>query len=226
MTGRRVVLGEERILETAQRVFQDDGLAALSARRLATELGVSQMAVYRYFESIGELKNALIDRILKLQLPPDDAHDSWQDWAESTFVRFWEMLCHHEDVFALLIESAYAGEATMHTLESVLRRLRSAGFEVEEAVVAFHALIGYTVGAAAMQQVATKQLRAITEEVHDKGLNSRWVQRFGQLQGDDFVEIQRHAPALAQFASSERFIAGLRTVLDGIEARRQGASPA
>lgn len=52
-----------RILDTAQRLVADDGLEALTMQRLATELGYTVGATYRYFASKDELLAALQRRV-------------------------------------------------------------------------------------------------------------------------------------------------------------------
>lgn len=48
------------LLENAARVLSEDGPAALSTRRLATETGVSTTAVYTYFGAMPELVRAVV----------------------------------------------------------------------------------------------------------------------------------------------------------------------
>ncbi|GAB3414784.1 TetR/AcrR family transcriptional regulator [Flindersiella endophytica] len=68
------------LLENAARVLAEDGPAALSTRRLATETGVSTTAVYTYFGAMPELVRAVVregftrldDRLHQAE-PTDDA---------------------------------------------------------------------------------------------------------------------------------------------------------
>ncbi|HEU4841752.1 MAG TPA: helix-turn-helix domain-containing protein, partial [Ilumatobacteraceae bacterium] len=45
----------DRLLEAAARVLAEEGRDAVTARRLATEVGASTMAVYTHFGSMDEL---------------------------------------------------------------------------------------------------------------------------------------------------------------------------
>lgn len=51
----------ERLIEAAAQLLDDEGAAALSTRRLAKEVGVSTMAVYTHFGSMGELFKAVAE---------------------------------------------------------------------------------------------------------------------------------------------------------------------
>ena len=57
-------LTREKILEAALRLIDEEGLPALSMRRLGQELGVEAMALYKYVVS----KQALLDGVVGLTL--------------------------------------------------------------------------------------------------------------------------------------------------------------
>src|SRR3954463_14464865 len=71
-------LSRERILEVALELASAEGVEALSMRRLAQELDVWPMSVYRYFQD----KDALLDAMasdLMAQLPELPATGSWRE---------------------------------------------------------------------------------------------------------------------------------------------------
>ena len=49
--GRPPTIDREAVLDTALRLLDDEGVEALTMRRLASELGVSAMAPYRHVGS-------------------------------------------------------------------------------------------------------------------------------------------------------------------------------
>lgn len=49
-----------RLLDAAARLISEQGMAGLSVRRLATEVGTSTMAVYTYFGGLPELVRAVV----------------------------------------------------------------------------------------------------------------------------------------------------------------------
>ena len=50
----------DRILEAAERLLRSDGMAALTTRRVAAEVGVTAMAIYRHFRDKEDLVEALV----------------------------------------------------------------------------------------------------------------------------------------------------------------------
>lgn len=59
--GPKPALSLERIAQAAVQVADADGLAAVSMQRVATELGVTKMALYRYVPGKAELIALMVD---------------------------------------------------------------------------------------------------------------------------------------------------------------------
>src|ERR671925_186479 len=69
--GRPPTIDLQDVLDTALRLLDDEGVEALTMRRLASELGVSAMAPYRVVGSKDELLMVLVDRLAaRLSYPP------------------------------------------------------------------------------------------------------------------------------------------------------------
>src|SRR5687768_4801597 len=70
-------LDREQIVAAALKIARDDGINALSIRRLAAELGASRMALYRHVEDKEALLNLAGDAIAREQnLPLPDAAET------------------------------------------------------------------------------------------------------------------------------------------------------
>lgn len=51
----------EKILRTTDRIFRAEGLPGVTTRRVAAELGITAMAIYRHFQNKDELIQALVE---------------------------------------------------------------------------------------------------------------------------------------------------------------------
>src|ERR1700742_754238 len=74
--GPRRGLTLEGIVDAGMRVAQSEGVGALSMARIAKELGVGTMSLYRYVASKDELLTTMVDTALGM--PPPAAED--EDW--------------------------------------------------------------------------------------------------------------------------------------------------
>lgn len=77
--GPKPRLSVERIAAAAIGIADREGLAALSMRRVADEVGVTAMSLYTYVPSKAELVDVMLDTVLG-ELPLDDADSAGGGW--------------------------------------------------------------------------------------------------------------------------------------------------
>lgn len=241
---RRSSLSPERILDAAQNLYEREGVQALSARNLAQELGVSQMAVYRYFSGISEIKSALLDRYFALRGPRNwESGLPWAEWLVSAFTGFWETLIAHPDTLSLAVETAYVSEDAFAVLDGVLELLEEAGFDERGAALMFHTVLSYTIGAAGVRGVAAARIvdylaRAETNAGEDESVATKrpaetpmneeelvagLLQRFSAIPPGEHPSVRAHHDELSRFGTRDRFVEGLRMLIDGMAAQLLGA---
>jgi AcrR family transcriptional regulator len=82
---RQALLSRERIIEVAAALVDAEGLAALSTRRLAAELGVRGPSLYNHFATKDEILDAIADAVVReVVVPPfDDWPAALLGWARS-----------------------------------------------------------------------------------------------------------------------------------------------
>ena len=137
-------LSTQRIVQTALRIVDADGLDRLTMRRLGTALGVDPMMVYRHVAD----KNALLDLVLDQvraemalpQPPPEDLAELF----EVIFVEYRRVLAAHPNVIPL------ATRRTDMTRPSGLEHLIDTGMPPDDAVALYQSLAAFTVGFSAL----------------------------------------------------------------------------
>ena len=67
---RRVRMNRDRVLDAAVTLADETGIEALSMRRLAQELDVVPMALYKHVASKEELLDGMVERIIREIEPP------------------------------------------------------------------------------------------------------------------------------------------------------------
>lgn len=140
-------LTDARIASAALAVVDRGGLAALSMRAVAAELGMATMAVYRYVESREQLETLLVDLLLdtvETRLPPDLP---WDRQVMTLLGRVREALLRHPRAVPLALARWSASAGARRCAEAVLRALAAAGFSERHRVTAQRALIGHLIGA-------------------------------------------------------------------------------
>ena len=89
------VPGREHIVRTAIAIADAEGLDALSMRRLAAELGVGPMSLYRHVANKDDLVAHMTDTVFGDQRLPDPGPDGWRAKLELVSRLQWHLVKQH-----------------------------------------------------------------------------------------------------------------------------------
>jgi AcrR family transcriptional regulator len=148
----RKPLSREEILRTGLRLVDQEGLEALTMRKLAQVLGVDPMTIYRHVENKEALLSGLAEALwAEVELPDDP---SWEAILRS-LARSLRNLAHaHPHAYILLCQSPSLPTALLCLFDGALRRLQQAGFERKRAAEILNAVNSYALGYAMMELTA------------------------------------------------------------------------
>ncbi|MFE6050364.1 TetR/AcrR family transcriptional regulator [Kitasatospora sp. NPDC056446] len=145
---RTPLLSRERIVAAALRLVDDEGLDALSTRRLAAELSVSGPSLYNHFATKDELLDAVVDSVIgEVDLsmfgaggatgaagtagpvgPEDPAGTPWpealRDWARS----YRSALAAHPNIVPVLAQGPGRRPNALRLADAVFGHLVDAGW--------------------------------------------------------------------------------------------------
>jgi AcrR family transcriptional regulator len=138
---RSTPLTPDEIYERALRLVDEEGLEALTMRRLADEVGVEAASLYHHVPN----KEALIDGVLvKMRSEvsvPDPLPEDWIDIFVAIFSEYRRVLTAHPNLVA------YAGRRVESDPEtSGLESLTQLGFDDDSAVELWQSMIALSVG--------------------------------------------------------------------------------
>ena len=138
----RTRLSRTTVIERALALSDADGLDAVTIRRLATELGVSPMALYWHFRSKEELLDGLADRVWAQIDTRTDPAAPWPARLRGLLESLVRVLREHPSASTLLLAGEkLSSEAALAATETTLGVLRQAGFDpVQAAAIARNAL--------------------------------------------------------------------------------------
>jgi TetR/AcrR family transcriptional regulator, tetracycline repressor protein len=150
--GKHRGLTRDAIVRRGLKIGESEGLDAVSLRRLASEFGVTPMALYRHVRDKQDLINAMAELAMEgLDLTVGFRTSmSWTDQVRRAMLNFRDQM--DERPLALQLQIAYGGDnlaAFWRTVEDVLGVLLSAGFKPREAAklirIVSNLLAGYLV---------------------------------------------------------------------------------
>ncbi len=125
----RARLSRSAVVDRALALADAEGIEALTIRRLATEFGVTPMALYWHFRNKEELIAGLADRIWSEIKSDVDPAAAWPRQLRGVLESLIDMLRVHPSASALLLGSDKLGQARWAVTEVTLEVLRSAGFD-------------------------------------------------------------------------------------------------
>src|SRR3954462_12512638 len=138
-------LSRERILEAALAVTARDGMNAFSMRRLAQELDVWPMSVYRYFRDKDELLDAIAAHTAAAVPLGSDAA-SWREQLSDLLDGAREAMAHDPAGIGGSLARAFLTPEALRLSEAALAILEDAGLTKAGAASAWRALWSYTYG--------------------------------------------------------------------------------
>jgi AcrR family transcriptional regulator len=188
-----------------------EGLAALSMRRLGSELGVDPMAIYYHVPNKDALLDAIVEAVMtEIDLTCDDPSAPPEERALGAARAYRDVMLAHANALPIVLSRGPATPAALRPVELLVGILRDAGLPTREAVAGMNALASAVRGAVGMQASAATAHGAVAPtEAH--GLT---------LTADEFPNL--HA-ALGCFPSDleQDFDFGIRALVRGLLGSRQ-----
>ena len=200
MTAR---LSRDAIIAAALELADTDGVERLSIRRVAARLGVTPMALYKYFDNKDELLSFALEAFVARADVIPEAGLPWDEWVEQVGQRMYAALCSDFSWVPILGSVRVGAEATKVT-DAFVTRLTDAGFTDGQAVQAYYAVIQVVLGAVCLQSSLAASRRAADGELS--------AATRAYLEQPD-LERLRVAPELDRVARMEQIDIGLPMVV-------------
>ncbi|NGN66530.1 TetR/AcrR family transcriptional regulator [Streptomyces sp. A7024] len=145
--GQPAGLDLERIVAATVRLLDAEGLAKVSMRRLAAELGVTAMSVYWYVDTKDELLELALDSVhAEIRLPEDEDNGDWREQLRLLATEHRRMLVAHPWVSPLAGEYLNVGPRALAFMNAAQRAMRRSGLATEHLMGALSLLFQFTYG--------------------------------------------------------------------------------
>jgi AcrR family transcriptional regulator len=210
----RTRLSRPLVLEAAVALADQFGLDGFSMRRLAQELGVVPMALYKHVANKDELLDGMVDIVFG-EIESPAFNEDWRSAMRRRAISTREALKRHSWAIGLM-ETQHPGPANLRNHNAVMGCLREAGFSFQTAIHAYSVQDAYIYGFALQEK---------TLGFEAPGDAGRAVQRRAQAIGalNDYpylAEIATKLPTTG-YDNALEFAWGLDLILDGLDRRRR-----
>ncbi|WP_410631039.1 TetR/AcrR family transcriptional regulator C-terminal domain-containing protein [Amycolatopsis sp. cmx-4-83] len=182
-------LNREKILDAALRLADEQGLPALSMRKVAAAVGVEAMSLYNHVENKGDLLDGLTARLFEEVALPDPAV-RWDDRLRSLAEGLHASFSRHPVVVrALAAQDANPRSAgALRVIDAVLKAFLDAGLPDEAAARGYRSLLGMLFGSVLVGTTATGTGAVRAEPV------VAWFRRM--VTAEELPSLHRVLPAL------------------------------
>lgn len=137
--GRRVPLNRERVLRSAVALADEAGMAGVSMRRLAQELGVVPMALYKHVADKEELVDGMVDLVVEEFASADPAL-GWKDGVRQRVLSARQAVIRHAWARQAIESRTRRTPAVLGYMDSLAGMFRAGGFSVDLTHHVMHAL--------------------------------------------------------------------------------------
>jgi len=206
------------IVRAAVTVADAEGMDGLSMRRVAAELGVGTMSLYRYIPGKAELLDLMLDHVSRPTTALENIPEAgWRPVMELMAEETWQLCIAHPWLLQVDQGRPLLGPNALGSVELILRGLADTGLSDRVKVMVIDVVDGYV----------TSMVRA--------HVNARQAEQRTGVTDDEFWEMQAPLlikavesgayPTLATLAEDtfsgterESYEFGLQCLLDGLEA--------
>jgi TetR/AcrR family tetracycline transcriptional repressor len=196
----RPALSRGVVADRALALADSDGIEAVTIRRLATELGVTPMALYWHFRTKEDLLAGLGDRVLDDVRIPEPTGD-WAADLRAALVALVTAMRPHPQVARLVGERILAHPQGLELTERALSLLGEAGFAPEPASYLAMQALRSAIGMVTADQVDDS---GMTAEEREARLRAKRAQ-LALLSPQHFPALTAHADAMTYCPDVDTF---------------------
>ncbi|MGW0251079.1 TetR/AcrR family transcriptional regulator [Nocardia goodfellowii] len=200
----------EQLQAAALALVDEHGLAGLTMRNLATELGTGAMTIYNYVNGREGLEELVAEAVMS-QTRWDQTTDDWDAQVAAIAEGMWRAVRAHPHAIALILTRRSFDIATLTPAEALLQALSRTGRSGRDLLIAFRTVSGYVTGFA--QAELAGPLSAATETGP-----SDIAERIASMPAERFPKLVEIATAAADSDPQDEFRDGLQLILTGLKA--------
>ncbi|TJZ54073.1 TetR/AcrR family transcriptional regulator [Streptomyces piniterrae] len=210
--GPRPKLDLDRIARAGIEIADADGLSDVSMQRVAAQLGVTKMALYRYVPGKAELVALMVDAAIGPYPTAKRARGGWREQLEEWARRLIALFRQHPWVLEATIGPRVMGPGELSWLERAVSALDGTGLSGAERMDSAVLLVGH--------------VRGITQQARAAGSGGNPEAQLGAILGELMQAHGERFPALTSALSSaarsggqdQAWEFGLQRILDGLAA--------
>jgi AcrR family transcriptional regulator len=207
-------LSRDAIIDAALAIVSEEGIDALTMRRLAQSLDTGPASLYVYVANRDELWDLVFDAaVATIETEPTDPA-RWREQLHGLAQRMFEMMAvRYPGMARLAMARIPVGDNALRVSESVLSLLKAGGVGDQAAAYAVDLLSMYITAIAYEQSLYAK---LYTDPDHEMREIARIAQRFASVSPERYPTIAALRDKLTSGDGNERFALGIDVIVNGL----------
>ncbi|MFE7775439.1 TetR/AcrR family transcriptional regulator C-terminal domain-containing protein [Streptomyces sp. NPDC057445] len=205
----REPLTRERIVGAALLIIDEEGVEALSMRRIAARLGVQAMSLYNHVQSKADILDGVTEFITTDMRMPHRMTGGWEDGIRSIAYAFRQAALRHPRAGELVLMRQLSTPTALAPVDTMLAMMLDHGFDEATAVHALRLFVAFQVGSL-LREFHTPPTAA------DRDNEAVEQTRTAYFAGSGFPAVAKVAPILAVNDHEAEFAFGVELLVDAL----------
>ncbi|MFJ6630967.1 TetR/AcrR family transcriptional regulator C-terminal domain-containing protein [Streptomyces sp. NPDC091376] len=209
--GPREPLSRDRIVGAALVIIDEEGMDALSMRRIAARLGVQAMSLYNHVRSKDDILDGVTEFITTDMHMPQRMTGDWEDGIRSIAYGFRQASLRHPRACELVLMRQLSTPTALAPVDTMIAMMLDHGFDEETAVHALRLFISFQVG------TLLRQFHSTSGPAGDaKDGAERETVRTAYFAASGFPAVAKVAPILAVNDHEAEFAFGVELLITAL----------
>jgi AcrR family transcriptional regulator len=207
-------LSREAIVDAALAIVREEGIDALTMRRLAQALDTGPASLYVYVANRDELWELLFDAALATVTTEPTDPGRWREQLHELSARMVHVMAVvYPGMARLAMTHIPVGDNSLRVAESVMSLLKAGGVSDQAAAYAVDLLGSYTTAIAYEQSLYAT---LYSDPDHEEREVARIAERFAGLSAERYPTIAALREKMTYGDGEERFALGLDVIVNGL----------
>ena len=204
-------LSVDAVVQAGLRILRNEGIEAVSMRRVAAELDTGAASLYVYVQNREDLLNRMFDSVageVDVSATPDPKR--WRRQLEDVLLAVRDAMDRYPGIARVPLANVPTGPNAVRAAEHILSLLRAGG--VDDRSAAWFVDVIFLFVNAASFETSIYLSEDADPEAHADSVN----EYFEQLDPQEFPTMTSLLPHLTSGSGDERFAFGIRLMVNGL----------
>lgn len=213
----RQPLSRDQIIEAGLRIVTEEGIDALSMRRIAAVFQTSASSLYAHVANKEELLNLMFDHVCGDLALPEPEPEHWQEQVRSLGLSAHQLVSRYGDLARAVLASVPSGPNALRMSEGMLAIMLAGGVPPQTAAWFLDRLFLYIVSDVYENSLhLAKSGGEQSKQEYFEEFTDQLTEYYGNLPADRFPNLRAQAKVLTTGDGAKRFEFGLDLFLDGL----------